>query len=222
MAARQRQQRRVRIKAPATGTHLRRTVRGNVRLFAFYVANGTLLASHPDIDIADLDYAPLLARHDDALGQLFAIYLNVLRVGEDGDLLPPATASAQQRASQWLRHACDLGYRIAPPLHAEDLSLDAADRPWKQAIKDFARVLGRGALAPAILHGIDYVSLFTDAGSWLEGIFALYCNVLRLDHAGRPLNAPWATRRAAMLVRRYIDPAYAPRPPLRAWEVALW
>ena len=100
----------------AEGKHLSEDVRGDLRLFAFFVANGSLFASHHDIDTDDVEYGDLLLRRDDTIGQLFAIFLNVLP--SDGDGAMPATAGSQAgyRASQWLRHACDPGDQILPPV----------------------------------------------------------------------------------------------------------
>ena len=205
------------------GKHLSEEVRGDLRLFAFFVGNGSLFASHHDIDIEDLKYSGLLLRRDDTIGQLFAIYLNVLPSDRAAIVQRTVGLEADYRASQWLRQACDPGYLILPPLEPWELSLKVADYAWKQAIKDFARSYGRGTLAPDLLEGIDYIkTLSGEGGSYLEMIFSIFGNVLRIDDHGRPLNASWAASRAAMYIRAYEGTGYSPVPPLRAWEAELW
>lgn len=204
------------------GRLLGRDVRSDLRHFAFVVCNRTLYAGYTDIDIDDLDYSGLLLRRDDTVGQLFAIYLNVLSTDREGNMPSSAGSKAKYPASQWLRHACDPGYEIVPPLEPGEMSLDTADFERKQAIKDFARLFGRGTLAPEVLQSIDYIETFGgEGGSYLEMIFAIFSNVLRIDDEGRPLNALWATRRAAMYVRSYEGTGYQPEPKFAAWEVEL-
>ncbi|MET7745725.1 hypothetical protein [Streptomyces sp. NPDC005385] len=92
-------------------------VRASLRLFAFYLANGTI-----DADLLDgFDYRPGLFQFGSSLEQVFAIYGNVLEVGPDGKVLNEG--EAQYRAAQWIRGYCDPGYRVEPPFQAWETEL---------------------------------------------------------------------------------------------------
>jgi hypothetical protein len=89
--------------------HLSVDVRASLRLFAFYLANGTL-----DLDLLDgIDYRPTVFHSGSSLEQVFAIYSNVLRVDDDGTVLNDG--DAQYRVAQWVRACCDPDYRAEPP-----------------------------------------------------------------------------------------------------------
>ncbi|MDX3535487.1 hypothetical protein PV721_14150 [Streptomyces sp. MB09-01] len=97
--------------------HLSVDVRASLRLFAFYLANGTLA-----LDLLDeFDYRPTIFHSGSSLEQVFAIYSNVLQVGEDGAVLNDA--DAQYRVAQWIRACCDPSYRVEPPFEAWETEL---------------------------------------------------------------------------------------------------
>ncbi|MGW2324345.1 DUF7677 family protein [Streptomyces sp. NPDC001700] len=97
--------------------HLPVDVRASLRFFAFYLANGTL-----DVDLLDdVDYRPALFQFGSPLEQVFAIYGNVLRVDESGQVLNDG--EAQYRAAQWIRAYCDPGYQVEPPFQAWETEL---------------------------------------------------------------------------------------------------
>lgn len=97
--------------------HLPVDVRASLRLFAFYLANGTI-----DVDLLDgVDYRPALFQFGSPLEQVFAIYGNVLRVDESGQVLNDG--EAQYRAAQWIRAHCDPGYQVEPPFQAWETEL---------------------------------------------------------------------------------------------------
>lgn len=92
-------------------------VRASLRLFAFYLANGTL-----DVDLLDgFDYRPTVFGFGSSLEQVFAIYGNVLRVDADGTVLNDG--DAQHRAAQWIRACCDPNYQVEPPFEAWETEL---------------------------------------------------------------------------------------------------
>ena len=202
--------------------HLSSEVRSQVRLFAFFVGNASMLDDLYDDDFDALAYSSLFTRRDNTLGDLFAIYLNVLAADTEGNLRPHGAERAGERAQQWLRHAYDPRYTIEPPVEAWELFPDTTDVPWKQPIKNFARDLGRGAVAPDLLAGIDLLPYLTDGGTWLERLFAIFTNVLLIDGDGHALNAAWAARRAVSYIRCVDDPTYGLDRPFEQWELELW
>ncbi|MGW1616930.1 DUF7677 family protein [Streptomyces sp. NPDC002285] len=97
--------------------HLSVDVRATVRFFAFYLGNGTV---DPDL-LDDIDYKPSLMDFGSTLEMVFAIFTNVLRVNEVGEVLNPG--EAQHRAAQWIRSYCDPSYQVDPPFEAWETEL---------------------------------------------------------------------------------------------------
>lgn len=92
-------------------------MRASFRLFAFYLANGTV-----DVDLLDgIDYRPALFQFGSSLEQVFAIYCNVLQVDTKGTVLNEG--DAQYRAAQWIRAHCDQSYRAEPPFETWETEL---------------------------------------------------------------------------------------------------
>ena len=92
-------------------------VRASIRLFAFYLANGTLV-----LDVLDgIDYRPRLMEYGSTLEQVFAVYTNVLRVDENGEVVNDG--DAQYRAAQCIRTYCDPDYKVEPPFEAWETEL---------------------------------------------------------------------------------------------------
>ncbi|MFD7763364.1 DUF7677 family protein [Streptomyces microflavus] len=97
--------------------HLSVDVRASLRLFAFYLANGTL-----DLDMLDgFDYRSTVFHSGSSLEQVFAIYSNVLQVDADGMVLNDG--EAQYRVAQWVRVCCDPSYRVEPPFEDWEMEL---------------------------------------------------------------------------------------------------
>lgn len=200
---------------PPPCRRLSHDVRAALRFFAYYLGNGTLLT--PAVADIDLDYSEALTGRADAIGQVFAVFLNVLR--EAGECANEW--NARHRAAQWLRHLCEPEYIVEPPLAEWELTLRRADEPWKQEAKDFALALGRGELAPELLAGCDYMSLLVDGGSLLERIVTVWSNVLCLDEENRALNAASARYRAAQYLKWSCDRDYVLEPAPTYWEMEL-
>jgi len=93
-------------------------VRSAVRMFAFYVGNGTLA---PDL-LEGIDYRTALWEdHGSTLEQLFAIFLNVLQV--DAEARVTNESAAARRAAQWLRSYCQPGYIVDPQFEEWETAL---------------------------------------------------------------------------------------------------
>ena len=94
------------------------TVRSAIRVFAFYLGNGTLAL---DL-LQDVDYLSVLSEGAGSpLEQTFAIFLNVLQVDADGGVTNEAVAG--RRAAQWLRSFCEPGYIVEPPFEEWETAL---------------------------------------------------------------------------------------------------
>jgi len=90
----------------------------------------------------------------------------------------------------------------------------------RSACRTFAFHLANGTVSPA-LGDIEYRPNLVEYGSELEMAFAVFLNVLEVDDLGRPTNEAHARQRAAEWIHAYVDPTYAPDPPLEAWECEL-
>jgi hypothetical protein len=88
-------------------------VRGAIRFFAFFVANGTLCR---DV-LGDVgDYRPALFEVGSTLEKVFAIYTNVLEFDDNGR--PTNDDWAARRAAQWIRSYLDPDYDVVPPFES--------------------------------------------------------------------------------------------------------
>jgi hypothetical protein len=92
-------------------------VRGFLRLFAFFLANGTV-----DWELLGegYDYSSLFENPSD-LERVFAIWSNVLELDDEGTVLNPK--DAQHRAAQYIRRFVDPSYVVEPPFEPWELEL---------------------------------------------------------------------------------------------------
>ncbi|MGB2901794.1 MAG: hypothetical protein WBB89_21235 [Candidatus Acidiferrum sp.] len=91
-------------------------VRGQMRLFGFYLANRTL-----DLSVLrGIDYSPIFSEAS-ALEQTVAIFVNVLDLDEAGKILN--ASAAHRRAAQYIRSYIDPAYEVDPPFDDWELEL---------------------------------------------------------------------------------------------------
>jgi hypothetical protein len=95
-------------------------LRTELRLFAYYLANGTVGAGRGDILPIDFDYSDVLQQAS-ALEMIFAIWSNVLDLDDDGK--PVNADYARTRAAQWIRQYCDRDYEVNPPFEEWETEL---------------------------------------------------------------------------------------------------
>lgn len=98
-------------------TKLPTQLRGELRLFAFFLGNGTLSSDVLD----DFDYTAQCGDDPSALEQVFAIWSNVLELDQSGNATNAAEAA--KRAAQWLRRYLDDTYVVSPPFEEWELEL---------------------------------------------------------------------------------------------------
>ena len=91
--------------------------RGDLRFFAFFLANGTVDA---EVLPVGTDYS-VIFREPSALEQTFAIWSNVLELDEQG--VPTNAPTARRRAAQYIRTWIDKSYVVEPPFSDEELEL---------------------------------------------------------------------------------------------------
>jgi hypothetical protein len=88
---------------------LSHSVSGALRTFSFWMANGTV--GYPLLE--GIDYSCIFSEPS-ALEAAYAIFANVLKFDEDGQVLN--AKHAEKRAAQYIRSYVDRTYKIVPPL----------------------------------------------------------------------------------------------------------
>lgn len=96
--------------------HLPTSVSGALRTFSFWMANGTV--GLPILE--GVDYSCIF-REPSALEQAYAIFANVLEVGESGEVTN--AKHAERRAAQFIRQYVDRGYTVEPPFEGWEVEL---------------------------------------------------------------------------------------------------
>jgi Clp amino terminal domain, pathogenicity island component len=97
------------VKKEQAKTKLSHSVSGEIRLFSFWLANRTA-----DLGvIAGIDYSFIFSEPS-ALEQVYAIFVNVLEIGEDGKVTN--AEHARKRAAQYIRKYVEGSkYTVEPP-----------------------------------------------------------------------------------------------------------
>lgn len=86
-------------------------------------------------------------------------------------------------------------------------------------VRSFAYFMASGTHAE--LRGVEYLDLYGEFPSAIEGAYAVLLNVLEVDETGAVTNPDHAQRRAAAYVRMVCDADYTPDPPFEEWETEL-
>jgi hypothetical protein len=95
------------------------TVRAELRLFAFFLANRSLDAEFLP---ATVDYSDIFSEAS-ALEQVFAIWANVIEIGESGEVRNAGDAS--KRAAQYIRSYVDSSFKVEPSFEDWEITLHA-------------------------------------------------------------------------------------------------
>jgi hypothetical protein len=98
---------------------LSRFVRGSVRQFAYWVANGSV--GHPLLD--GVDYRCIF-EEPSAFEAAFAVFCNNLEVDAEG--VVTNFKAAERRAAEHIREYCDPGYTADPPFADWEVELNPA------------------------------------------------------------------------------------------------
>ena len=88
---------------------------GALRTFAYFMASGT------QYTLKGVDYLPLYGQEPSAIEQVFAIYVNVLELDENGTVLN--AKYAEKRATDYLRAYCDPSFEVNPPYEEWETNL---------------------------------------------------------------------------------------------------
>ena len=88
---------------------------GALRTFAYFMASGT---HHT---LAGIDYLSLYGEEPSAIEMVFAIYVNVLELDEEGTV--NNARYAEKRATHYLRAYCDPSFVVDPPYEEWETTL---------------------------------------------------------------------------------------------------
>ena len=86
-----------------------------LRTFAYFMASGT------HYQLKDIDYLKLYGEEPSAIEQAFAIFMNVLELDENGEVLN--AKHAEKRTVDYIRSYCDPNFKVKPPYKDWELEL---------------------------------------------------------------------------------------------------
>lgn len=92
---------------------------------------------------------------------------------------------------------------------------------FRGVLRQFSYWIANGTAGYPLLEGIDYISVFKEEPSLLEGAYAVFANNIEMDDEGTVLNAKYAEL-GAQYIRLYCDPNYVPAPDLDDHECVLY
>jgi hypothetical protein len=88
---------------------------GALRTFAYFMSSGTHYM------LEGVDYLSLYGSDPGAIEQAYAIFVNVLKLDEAGQVLN--AQYAQKRATDYVRSYCDIAYTVEPPYEDWEVAL---------------------------------------------------------------------------------------------------
>ncbi|ALR29697.1 hypothetical protein ATE47_03780 [Chryseobacterium sp. IHB B 17019] len=88
---------------------------GALRTFAYFMASGS------QYTLQGIDYLCLYGEEPSVIEQTFAIYVNVIELDEDGQVLN--AKYAEKRATDYIRTYCDSSFVIDPPYENWEIAL---------------------------------------------------------------------------------------------------
>lgn len=94
---------------------LSNSFKGSFRKFIYFMASG----NHHMLE--GIDYIPLYKEEPSAIEQVFAIYLNVIELNEDGEVMN--ARHAEKRATDYLRAYCDPNFKVSPEYEDWEVNL---------------------------------------------------------------------------------------------------
>jgi len=83
------------------------------------------MGSGTQFKLKGIDYLSLYGEEPSAIEQVFAIYVNVIELDENGQVLN--AKYAEKRATDYLRSYCDSSFKVEPPY--EDWEVELHEPP---------------------------------------------------------------------------------------------
>lgn len=88
---------------------------GALRTFAYFMASGS------QNTLEGVNYLELYGNEPSAIEQVYAIYVNVLELDENGTVLN--AKYAEKRATDYLQAYCDRSFKVQPPYEDWEVAL---------------------------------------------------------------------------------------------------
>jgi len=88
---------------------------GALRTFTYFMASGT------HYQLEGVDYLKLYGEEPSAIEQAFAIFVNVIELDEQGEVLN--AKHAEKRAVDYIRSYCDPNFKVEPPYENWEIEL---------------------------------------------------------------------------------------------------
>ena len=98
---------------------------GALRTFAYFMASGN------QYTLKGIDYLTLYGDEPSAIEKVFAIYVNVIELDENGQVLN--AKYAEKRATDYIRQYCDSSFKVEPPY--EDWEVELHEAPPLKDLK---------------------------------------------------------------------------------------
>ncbi|WP_291726693.1 hypothetical protein [Bernardetia sp.] len=197
------------------GKRLPYEIVADMRFFGFYIGNDTLLIQD-DIDV-DIVY-----EKSEHLGMLYALELF-------GNYNANGTSSRGNKKSfiSTKEYVKSLYQKSKIPSNKFPFTKNELQESenWRSTIARFFIDFGFRTLDTEPLKNLeeDYAECFLDyAGSPLEALTALVCNIVRFDKNYNVINEEWMRYRASQMIRYYNDDTYKVTPKFKVWETSLW
>lgn len=205
------------------GKRLDYSIVGDLRFFAYYIGNETLLTNTK----WGIDYnIELIFEPSDALGNIYALELfrNKGTQGnrQDNSQQIGTILSSTNLIGEYIQ---SLNNNSSFPIVLEQLQSPNKNN-WRDVIVRFFKALGMRNLqtAPLLDYQGDYADVIITEGNYLEMTTAIFCNVLRMDQSFNVINEEWARHRTSQYIRYINDESdsYKVTPPFKQWEQELW
>jgi len=184
-------------------------LRQDLRLFGFYLFNHTL-----DWDTLcenfDEDYVQFLAKNPLVFGEVSCIFINHLRNN---------SSDSQIRAAQWIRLKMDSSYHV--DFDDWELNMEMSDQSFWSDLKRFVLAIANENFHNDLLGEAYFSSMVEQGSNFLESVFAVWGNVIRLNEQGETINTQQLELRVAQWIKSYLDESYQPYPVFEAWEYEL-
>lgn len=198
------------------GKRLRKELVGDIRFFAYYIGNETLLHYIDKFDLSVLQDDP-----SDALGNLFGIKLfSYYDKKGNRRLREDVEEFISIKDYIFALEAGDTGpFKF---IFTEEQLADPDD--WRSVVVRFMRDVGNHRVNTEPLQGLnlDLGWGLIDEGNAMERMTAIFTNVLRMDQNFRVINEDWCRYRASQYIRRHYDVEYEVIPEFKEWEMMLW
>ncbi|MFK7906442.1 MAG: hypothetical protein AB8B69_15030 [Chitinophagales bacterium] len=201
---------------------------GDMRFFAFYIGNGTILTGTK----WDAEYnIDIILEPSDVLGNIFALELFRNKGIEGGRKNNSKKLGTNLSSSELIgEYIQSLNNKSQFSIFLNKLQSENR-KNWRDVVVRFFKDLGNRNLQTTPLINYksvdkeekdDYALWIISEGDYLEKTTAIFCNILRMDKEFNVINEEWARHRISQYIRKVNDDSYKVIPRFKEWERTLW